>query len=379
MWLADRRPPSALAQEGMNRLRTRIKKRSAKYTFYKPRSKRKDVGSERVDWVFVGFPKAPTEPGASNEMDNAPLTFEPLRPASRATSRPCPPASNQPLSSQLQEPLLDMRPSSSSHFVTPDPMQPEPIWAPLPLASSHDPPPLPPRGSKVGQRPPPPRPASLYASLSRVPSSVPNPADEYAQVIRSGRKRPKSSEMLPHPSHSPPVLPSNYPSFVPEPVPPVPRHMHGTGVPFPLPDSPPAPPLPPHASPIDPFPPKSPSPLPRFESLNRSIDSPFYQRPMSLASSSLARSMSSSRLVPTTNDRNVSLVSRTNDRASLVTRTNERVSLMSRGGSLRPPMGMERSYDSVHVATAASSFMDINFHGKHHPVTSILCLASSEA
>ena len=104
----------------------------------------------------------------------------------------------------------------------------------------------------------------------------PNPADEYAQIVRSNRKRPKSSEFAPPPDAPPPPLPTHISP------PPVPRHLHGGGVPFPLPDSPPAPPLPPHATPI------SPPPLPNW-SLGRSLESPFYQRPMSVA-----RSMSSS-------------------------------------------------------------------------------------
>ena len=107
MWLADRRDPASVAAAGMHRLRTKIKKRSAKYSFYQPRSKRKDAGSERVDWVFVGFPSASSasaSQSASNataaaDLDNAPLTFEPRRRPPSASA--------------------DLRPSASSQFVSP--------------------------------------------------------------------------------------------------------------------------------------------------------------------------------------------------------------------------------------------------------------------
>ena len=102
MWLTDRRPPSAVAAAGMHRLRTRIKKRSSKYTFYQPKSKRKDAGSERVDWVFVGFPSSSSASNAASaaaDLDNAPLTFEPLRRPPSAAA--------------------DLRPSASSQFVSP--------------------------------------------------------------------------------------------------------------------------------------------------------------------------------------------------------------------------------------------------------------------
>lgn len=273
MWLSDRRPGD-LASAAIH-LRTRIKKRSAKYTFYKPKNRRggADAGSEKVDWVFVGFPSSNTS--ASTDPDNAPLTFEPLRRA--ATTTTSTPAS------------ADLRPSASFTAAEPLPvLQPlDPILTAA-AAFNAEPPPLPPRAKNLNRRPPPPRPTSLYASLNRN-VQIPNPADEYAQVIRSGRrnkgqqqhkKRPRSSEA----------------AVMSQEGPPIPRHMHGSGVPVPLPDSPPAPPLPPHNNR---HPPRelSPPPLPRFESLSRSIESPFYQRPMSLASSSLARSMSSSHLI----------------------------------------------------------------------------------
>ena len=124
MWL-DRR-------HKMNHLRTRIKKRSSKYSFYKSK---KDVGSERVDWVFVGFPSAPSNSSAV-DLDNAPLTFEPLRPKSRP---------------------VDLKPSASAQLAQED------IWT----RQAQPAPPLPPRSSKhLNRRPPPPRPASLYASLN---------------------------------------------------------------------------------------------------------------------------------------------------------------------------------------------------------------------
>ena len=90
----------------------------------------------------------------------------------------------------------------------------------------------------------------------------------------------------------------------------IPKHMHGSGVPIPLPLSPPAPPPPPHASPN---PIKSPTSLSTSDlrhqnqeslnynhyqrpgallrdidaSLRRTLDSPFYRRPQSLACSSV--------------------------------------------------------------------------------------------
>lgn len=272
MWLSDRRPGD-LASAAIH-LRTRIKKRSAKYSFYKPKNRRggADAGSEKVDWVFVGFPSS-NSGTSSTDLDNAPLTFEPLR---------------RPTTSVLSTAPADLRPSASFTAAEQQPLPVQPLDPILTAAFNAEPPPLPPRAKNLNRRPPPPRPTSLYASLNRN-VQIPNPTDEYAQVIRSGRrakgqqkKRPRSSEAAVE-------------------APPIPRHMHGTGVPVPLPDSPPAPPLPPHAI-REPSPP----PLPRFESLSRSIESPFYQRPMSLASSSLARSMSSSHLI-SSNHRNASL------------------------------------------------------------------------
>ena len=221
MWLSasdNRRPPSS-ALVSINHLRTRIRKRSSKYTFYKPKSKRKDSGSERVDWVFVGFPKAP--PSTQQDLDQ-PLTFEPLRPSNK-------------------RPLPENKPPSPNNL----PINPVP-------------PPLPPRALKPGSRPP--RPVSLYASLS----PIVHPTDEYAQINRSHRKRPKSNE-LPPPVGTPPDLPSQYHFSSP---PPIPRHFHGSGIPIPLPDSPPAPPLPPHATPSPLMPDDDPPPLPARNSSN---------------------------------------------------------------------------------------------------------------
>ena len=172
-----------------------------------------------MDWVFVGFPKAPS----STHQDNLdqPLTFEPLRPPS-----------------SRRQALPDNKPPSPNLPVNPVP------------------PPLPPRALKPGSRPP--RPASLYASLS----PVVHPTDEYAQINRSHRKRPKSNE-LPPPVGSPPPLPPHSTS-----PPPIPRHFHGSGIPIPLPDSPPAPPLPPHATPSPLIPDDDPPPLPARNSSN---------------------------------------------------------------------------------------------------------------
>ena len=96
-----------------------------------------------------------------------------------------------------------------------------------------------------------------------------------------------------------------------EDAPAIPKHMHGSGVPMALPLSPPAPPPPPHASPN---PVKSPTSLSASDllheqrqdsitynhyqrpgtllrdidaSLRRTLDSPFYRRPQSLACSSI--------------------------------------------------------------------------------------------
>ena len=166
MWLAEKRPMLASANLRMSHLRTRIKKRSTKYSFYKP-SRRKDTGSERVDWVFVGFPSSSASNQQVHDNDHN-ITFEPLR---------------RPVATG------NLQPSSSSSF-------------------DIQPPPLPPRSKKKssGNPVPPPRPASLYASLK----AVPNPNDEYAQVIRSGakqRKRPKSSELEQRPTAPAPPVP----------------------------------------------------------------------------------------------------------------------------------------------------------------------------
>ena len=99
MWLSDRRSPpssttptsSALASASeylrMKQLRARIKKRSYKYGLYK--SKRKDLGSERVDWEFVGFPSSSSGSASTAFFEEQPqLNFEPLRrkPASAAAA-----------------------------------------------------------------------------------------------------------------------------------------------------------------------------------------------------------------------------------------------------------------------------------------------------
>ncbi len=291
---------SAAGHLRMNHLRARIKKRSSKYSLYKSKRSNKDAGSERVDWVFVGFPTASNS--ASNvDLDNAPLTFEPLK------------RTPQPQHSEIR---------TSASFATPEPeaaASASVIWRRPPEAT--EPPPLPPRAHNWNRRPPPPRPASLYASLNRVPSQNSqnvqqiNPSDEYAQIIRSSRrKRPKSSETPRPVSHYDLEVEAIGLQAEPEASgfeieaeeaapPPVPPHKHGSGVPLPLPESPPAPCIPPHATP-------SPS---AFESFNRShLESPFYRRPMSLASSmSLARSMSSSHLNPgvMTSDRSYDVAS----------------------------------------------------------------------
>ena len=230
-----------------------------------------------MDWVFVGFPKAPP---THQDLDNSPLTFEPLRP---------------------QPPRPEPKPKSPIQLAD--------------LSVNPVPPPLPPRSHKPISRPP--RPVSLYASLS----PVVHPTDEYAQIIRSNRKRPKSNEMPP-PMGDPPPLPPHFTS-----PPPIPRHLHGSGIALPLPESPPAPPLPPHATPSPLMHPDEDEPpplparntsntgtrpkssggeivgetekVPKFdESWNRSLYSPFYRRPLSIANSSLARSLSSSHLNP---------------------------------------------------------------------------------
>ena len=431
MWLSDRRPPSAVAAAGMHRLRTKIKKRSAKYSFYQPRSKRKDAGSERVDWVFVGFPSASSSASqsASNaaaDLDNAPLTFEPLRRPPSASADLRPSASSQFVSPSAASMAINVTPASntvsSDYLSYHGPLDPEyssRSWtrqepldrlafasatagyseAPPPL-----PPPIPPRGKRSTQRPPPPRPASLYASLNRVTSMVqPNPADEYAQIIRgNGRKRPKSSEMPSSSSGHAITAAANLSST--SPPPPIPRHMHGTGVPFPLPDlpdSPPAPPLPPHAtpSPMSPSLPslhgeaeaaimasimasaeaasvamataatttavteeESPPPPLLAESLRRDIDSPFYRRPMSLASGSLARSLSmqskaSSKAFNRTNrnDSNFGVpfgASLTRDHYLSSSARRHNVP-MTAGAA-----GKTGTYDSVHVASSSAADME---------------------
>ena len=433
MWLSDRRPPSAVAAAGMHRLRTKIKKRSAKYSFYKPQSKRKDAGSERVDWVFVGFPSASSSSSASNaaaaaaDLDNAPLTFEPLRRPPSASADLRPSASSQFVSPSAASMAINLTPASntvsSDYLSYHGPLDPEyssRSWtrqepldrlafasatagyseAPPPL-----PPPVPPRGKRSTQRPPPPRPVSLYASLNRVTSMVqPNPADEYAQIIRgNGRKRPKSSEMPCSSSGHAITAAANLSSTSP---PPIPRHMHGTGVPFPLPDSPPAPPLPPHAtpSPMSPSLPslhgeaeaaimasimasaeasvamartstttavteeESPPPPLLAESLRRDIDSPFYRRPMSLASGSLARSLSmqskaSSKAAYNRTNRNDSNFAGVPFGASLtrghyLSSSARRHNVPMTTGISAGAAGKTGTYDSVHVASSSAADLE---------------------
>lgn len=284
MWLADRRQPSALVSAS-NQIRKRIKKRSHKYSLYK--SKRKDVGSERVDWEFVGFPRSSDAAGAApgSMPFEPPLTFEPLR---RKPTEPVPVPS-----------------ATSSHD-----------YIDFGQLAQPAPPPVPPRTTGArSKRPPPPRPSSLYAKLT--PSI--HPTDEYSQVNKPARrKRPRSSDLeQQQPSESmkqqPPQPPRPPPHLNLEsrPLPMVPPHsydevhprpLHGSGVPIPLPNSPPAPPPPPHASPNTNAPGFVPGMNPyEFNpffphSRGSTLDSPFYQRPMSLKSrlSSLARSLSPS-------------------------------------------------------------------------------------
>lgn len=335
MWLSDRRSPpssttptsSALASASeylrMKQLRARIKKRSYKYGLYK--SKRKDLGSERVDWEFVGFPSSSSGSASTAFFEEQPqLNFEPLRrkPASAAAA-----------------PAIEILPgaagvgpasASSSEYMN--------NMIDFAQLARPTPPPVPPRTSGArSKRPPPPRPSSLYARLT--PSVHPTEV-EYSQVQKPARrKRPRSSDLDQQPPTSqPPPLPPHMdqaddqianlaipPVIVSRPLPSVPPHssneskparlLHGSGVPIPLPNSPPAPPPPPHASPN---PVASASNLPAADPLlasmaslsksslynslasshrrgrNSTLDSPFYQRPMSLRSrlSSLARSLS---------------------------------------------------------------------------------------
>ena len=282
MWLADRRQPSALVSAS-NQIRKKIKRRSHKYSLYK--SKRKDVGSERVDWEFVGFPRSSDAAanGASPGSFEPPLTFEPLRRK---------PTEHVPVPS-----------ATSSHD-----------YIDFSQLAQPAPPPVPPRTTGArSKRPPPPRPSSLYAKLT--PSI--HPTDEYSQVNKPARrKRPRSSDLeqqLQEPIkdlHQPPRPPPHL-NLESRPLPMVPPHsydevnprpLHGSGVPIPLPNSPPAPPPPPHASPNTNAPGFVPGMNPyEFNpffphSRGSTLDSPFYQRPMSLKSrlSSLARSLSPS-------------------------------------------------------------------------------------
>ena len=270
----------------------------------------------------MGFPSSSSGSAsiASGSFLEPPLTFEPLR--------------RKPVEAVAQ-------PQTSRDFID---------FAQL---AHPTPPPVPPRSTGArSKRPPPPRPSSLYAKLtpsvhptdeySQVNkpadgySQVNKPTDEYSQVNKSmdeysqvnkpaRKKRPRSSDFDQRPSSSrPPPLPPHL-NLESRPLPSVPPHenemaletprsrpLHGSGIPIPLPNSPPAPPPPPHASP-NPINEHilnsdkisnlyeahhSPKRGSRYDSFPRhsTLNSPFYQRPLSLKSrlSSLARSLSPS-------------------------------------------------------------------------------------
>ncbi len=294
MWLADRRPPSA-ASALANKIRISRNKRH------------KEVGSERVNWEFVGFPgstsASSTSGGTGSDQQN--LNFEPLPP----------PINKRP---KQQQP----KPQAQYQFSTPPSTYSEetgfhwevdPHWEAAP-------PPLPPRTSAAAsQAPPPPRPASLYAKIKPKQPKPPRTSDNLSnQQPVQLRRRPRSNEHYDHAhqrssqrrsqQYEPQAVEfegglRHSLSFTP---PPIPRHAHGSGVPIPLPRSPPAPRPPPHATPSPNGGGTSeddilllntathlylrPEVVAGVDSLYRSVDSPFYQRPMSLQLSRLSSS-----------------------------------------------------------------------------------------
>lgn len=206
MWLTESTRPFR-----MDNLRSRIRSKRSKYNF----SSKRESASERVDWEFVGFPAAPS--------------------AQQPTAK---------RSHVYNEPPITFNFDSLRHTGTP-------------FTVEAPPPPIPPRQqTRPKGSSPPARPTSLYSRLAPPP-----------QTRRSAsRKRPRSNDASPTPPLNPPNIPPH--KSLPRrdvpaidiPPPPIPRHMHASGIPQPLPLSPPAPPPPPHATPIPP-------------------DSPFYQRP----------------------------------------------------------------------------------------------------
>lgn len=270
----------------MNNLKTKIRRKSSKYSF----ASRRDAGSERVDWEFVGFPSSnnagssgvpsftleggvgvPQQPGVVNRG----LHFQRDQIQRRSMHDP-------PISFNLDEPVNNNMMSVNNNI---NPSR----------RLGEEPPPVPPRQSHMNSRniniqpsghgAPVTRPTSLYAKLD-VPSSEVNNKNELS------RKRPRSNVPSPlsEEAGTPPSLPPHQHKFkqiqeMPRSPPPIPPHLHGSGVPHPLPLSPPAPPPPPHASPIPPsmhnqIPIRGESPT-YFEPVSQS-GSPPYDRPMSL-------------------------------------------------------------------------------------------------
>ncbi len=272
----------------MNNIRTKIRRRSSKYSFSGGgggggRSSRggghggggfrrgRDAASEKVNWEFVGFPRAPP-------LHEAQL-FDPLGRSNGSRVTPAEAAATAagvaetsgvpnrrsmvepPIVFNLDEEVVPRRRRKSGRaFTEEDPL----------------PPPVPPRGQAL----PPPRPVSLYADpflrQNHEEDLFSNHDDDAygfdanfhrrrgrGDGVGVGKKRPRSNGHSPSASSS---FPNGAPAPPPhrniqfrhgnndngddDPAPPVPPHLHGSGVPHPLPLSPPAPPPPPHARPV---------------------------------------------------------------------------------------------------------------------------------
>jgi len=250
----------------MNNFRSKIRRRS-KYAFSSGPAggRRREAASERVDWEFVGFPSSSSSSSKNNNQQSTSPNSSSLF---LDSSTPSGITLQNSLNKQQNRPQPRAEPPITFNWN--EPLHPRNSWsfaAGISLEDSSPPPPVPPR-NKTSARPspvPPPRPASLYSKLT-VPPPLPSSSSSSSAdklYIPASRKRPRSagghsagsgdSEPIPviPPHRSVPPIPSPDPNCVDDvPPPPVPRHMHASGIPMALPLSPPAPPPPPHASPI---------------------------------------------------------------------------------------------------------------------------------
>ncbi|XP_059087739.1 uncharacterized protein LOC131884098 isoform X14 [Tigriopus californicus] len=270
----------------MNNLKTKIRRKSSKYSF----ASRRDAGSERVDWEFVGFP-------SSNNAGSSAVPSFTLEGGVGGHQQPV--VVNRGLNfqrDQLQRRSMHDAPIS---FNLDEPVNNNAIPVnnnlnPSRRPGEQEPPPVPPRQPPIAprnyihqrssQENLTTRPTSLYSKLD-VPLAASNKNELSRKRPRSNVPSPLSEE-----AGTPPSIPPHQHNFkkvqeMPRSPPPIPPHLHGSGVPHPLPLSPPAPPPPPHASPVPPsmhhqIPTRGESPT-YFEPVSQS-GSPPYDRPLSL-------------------------------------------------------------------------------------------------